>query len=292
MRRRAAIAVVVAAILGGAVLLNGAPQNSSGQVLVPQFEDSASGLKHLIETLVDAAKSKDQAALKDLASGLMLPDAGKFFSAAFGPQQGEIYSQAYEKLEPEMPAEIGRDISDFAANKFTSFYVSRFSDACDSRADETEYPVLAGRAHSEALSTVTFYHADLRHTLRYFAYADGAFRYLGNLKAPEAFNTPLELGAQRKVLEAGVHPSLLVRADPPNFGVVARSYVGNSEVVVHTLVLKDGRVGEVHVMKGRCTVAEPVVIAVRKWRYTPTLVDGQPSELDMTITISLGRRWH
>lgn len=291
MRHPMKPAFVGAVIVLCGVSISSGPRSFARQVLQPKYEDSTVGLHHAVEDMLDAARNGDRARLTEITTGLVLADPRQWFSRVFGAAQGEIYSQAYEKLAPNMAAGLARDLSDFAQNKFTSLEVTRFTASCDGRADETEYPVLAGRVQPEALSTVTFHRADLSHSMRYFAFVDGAFRYLGNLNSPEVFTTPVDPASQRYVAGFDEHPALLVKATPPNFPVLARSYVGNSEVVMHALVLKDGTVAEVHPMKGRCTVAEPVALAMRKWRYAPTIIDGHPSEVDMTIRVSLGRHW-
>lgn len=292
MRRQIKLACAAAALLLSALFLSPAtPRSAAQQVLQPKYEDSTAGLKHAVEDMLVAAGNRDQTHLTAITKGFLLPDPRQWFSRVFGAPQGEIYTQAYEKLTPNMPEELARDLSDFALNKFTSVDITRFTESCDGRADETEYPVLAGRIQPEAVSTVTFHRADLSHSMRYFAFVDGAFRYLGNLKSPEVFATPVDPASQRYVAGLDEHPALLVKATPPNFPVLARSYVGNSEVVMHALVLIDGSVAEVHPIKGRCSVAEPVALAMRKWRYAPTVIDGHPSEVDMTIRVSLGRHW-
>ena len=285
------LAFSAALFLSSVWLLSGLPRSAAQQVLQPKYEDSTAGLKHAVEDMLIAASNRDQSQIAADTKSFLLPDPRQRFSRVFGAQQGEIYAQAYEKLTPNMPEELARDLSDFALNKFTSIDVTRFTGSCDGRADETEYPVLAGRVQPEAISTVTFHRADLSHSMRYFAFVDGAFRYLGNLKSPEVLTTPVDPSSQRYVAGLDEHPALLVKATPPNFPVLARSYVGNSEVVMHALVLKDGSVAEVHPIKGRCSVAEPVALAIRKWRYAPTIIDGHSSEVDMTIRVSLGRHW-
>ena len=57
-------------------------------------------------------------------------------------------------------------------------------------------------------------------------------------------------------------------------------------MVVECVIGLDGRMTEVKVVKGYRSLAEAAVNAVRKWRYTPTLLDGAAVPVIMTVTVN------
>jgi protein TonB len=56
-------------------------------------------------------------------------------------------------------------------------------------------------------------------------------------------------------------------------------------VVIHAIIAKDGSIREAHRVEGVGLLAEPALDAVRKWRYSPTLLLGEPVEVDTTISV-------
>jgi TonB family protein len=60
-------------------------------------------------------------------------------------------------------------------------------------------------------------------------------------------------------------------------------------VKLHIVIGPDGAVRDVTVLNGDSTLAAAASEAIREWRYTPTLLDGQPieTEADVTVTFRL-----
>jgi protein TonB len=56
-------------------------------------------------------------------------------------------------------------------------------------------------------------------------------------------------------------------------------------VSLEALVDVKGRVAEVHFLEGNPLFQEAAVEAVRQWLYTPTLLDGVPVALILTVTV-------
>ena len=57
-------------------------------------------------------------------------------------------------------------------------------------------------------------------------------------------------------------------------------------VILECVISPQGRVENVKVLRGLATLDEPAVEAVRQWTYTPTLVDGVPTSVVMTVTVN------
>jgi protein TonB len=69
----------------------------------------------------------------------------------------------------------------------------------------------------------------------------------------------------------------------PALGVQAHIQ-GN--VVLHAIIAMDGRVVELQVISGHPLLVKAAMDAVSQWRYQPTLLNGQPVEVETTITVS------
>ena len=70
----------------------------------------------------------------------------------------------------------------------------------------------------------------------------------------------------------------------------ARAAGREGEVIMDITIGTDGFVTDVKVLNPAPPFVEPAVAAVRQWRYTPTLLNGQPVEVLMTVTIKFALR--
>jgi TonB family protein len=263
---------------------------------LPTYEDSPSGLKHLINDAMKAAKAKDQGQLAALTSSMVMPDPAAWFSRVFGPAIGEVYSESYARNSHTLAEALARSIQDLQTQEFGVFEVTRFTKPCDSKADELEYPLLLSRQEPEPLSEITFQRDSLSRSLRFFVYVDGAFRFAGDLapypKVPKKPNGTQnsESGSDAKSNSAktgaNVQAAHLVKQVPPVYPSQAKRELIQGEVVLHALIGRDGATTVLGVNKGRCVLAQPAIEAVRQWRYTPTMINGSPVEVDTNITVN------
>jgi protein TonB len=79
-------------------------------------------------------------------------------------------------------------------------------------------------------------------------------------------------------------PSKLKHVAPIYPDVAVRGRVEGT-VVLECLVSPQGRVASVKVLQGKPLLETAAVEAVRQWVYTPTLRDGVPVPLIMTVTV-------
>ena len=61
-------------------------------------------------------------------------------------------------------------------------------------------------------------------------------------------------------------------------------------VVVHAVIDRDGNVAQLEPISGPPELINAAVEAARQWRYKPTILNGDPVEVDTTITIVFGGR--
>ena len=75
-------------------------------------------------------------------------------------------------------------------------------------------------------------------------------------------------------------------ADPPVYPALARQARIQGSVVLHAIIDKDGKVAQLEVISGHPLLVQSALDAVKQWRYKPTLLNGDPVEVDTTITVT------
>jgi TonB family protein len=77
----------------------------------------------------------------------------------------------------------------------------------------------------------------------------------------------------------------LVRKVNPEYPKKARKQHVEGTVRLHAIIDKDGSVRDLEVISGDPLLTDAAVKAVRQWRYSPTLLDGQAKEITTTIEV-------
>jgi len=99
---------------------------------------------------------------------------------------------------------------------------------------------------------------------------------------PKPAETVIE---RRKVGGFVREPKLVYRVDPRYPDIAARA--GISGVVILTGVIGvDGRIRELSVVSGNPLLAPAALAAVRQWLYQPTLLNGDPIEVETQIVVT------
>ena len=93
---------------------------------------------------------------------------------------------------------------------------------------------------------------------------------------------------EKKVVRVGgnIHPPALIQRTTPEYPEVALQARLRAMVIVEARVGEDGRVQSVKVLRGQILFDQAAVDAVMKWRYRPLLLNGEPTEFDVTITVN------
>jgi TonB family protein len=60
-------------------------------------------------------------------------------------------------------------------------------------------------------------------------------------------------------------------------------------VKLHVVIAKDGKVQQIQVVSGHPLLVQAAIDAVRQWQYQPTLLNGQPVEVDTQIDVVFSR---
>jgi protein TonB len=86
-------------------------------------------------------------------------------------------------------------------------------------------------------------------------------------------------------MSEGVMAAKLVQRIEPAYPAIARAAHVSGIVHLHAIVGKDGSVRELEAVDGNILLAQAAKAAVQRWRYQPTLLNGEPVEVDTYITV-------
>ena len=110
----------------------------------------------------------------------------------------------------------------------------------------------------------------------------------GSAKAAEAAEGEAKSKAMRIRIGGNVEAAKLITKVQPIYPPSAKAAGSQGSVVLHAIVSKDGRPLQVQVLNGQIDpdLARSAVEAVSQWRYQPTLLNGEPVEVDTTIMVN------
>ncbi|HML16749.1 MAG TPA: energy transducer TonB [Bryobacteraceae bacterium] len=257
-------------------------------VSIPSYPDSAKGLEHFVEDMLKFEMEGNQQEVELYEKSLALPDAEGWFRSVFGDDLGESITHVSAPKRADVQVHTGDMLAEQIAAKRTDIEVVRFDDACNDRATSAEFSFLFLRRRPEHLYDVRFRGSSGASLWAYFAYIDGGFRYIGNMKAMEVelYKSPHSEDSTRRIMKGGNVPApKLIHKEDPDYPLGAKAAGIQGNVVIHAIIAKDGSIRSMELVDGVCDLAQPAMRAVKNWRYSPTTLAGEPIEVDTTITV-------
>jgi len=91
---------------------------------------------------------------------------------------------------------------------------------------------------------------------------------------------------QRVRVSQGVTKGLLISRVEPAYPPLAKQARIQGVVVMTALIDKGGNVQNLQVVSGHPLLAPAAIEAVKQWRYKPFLLNGQPVEVETTVTVN------
>jgi protein TonB len=77
----------------------------------------------------------------------------------------------------------------------------------------------------------------------------------------------------------------LIRQVTPIYPTIAKTAHISGTVTLHAIISKDGSIEQLEYVSGPPLLMRNAMDAVRQWRYNPTLLNGEPVEVDTTISV-------
>jgi protein TonB len=91
---------------------------------------------------------------------------------------------------------------------------------------------------------------------------------------------------KRVRISQGVSTGLLIKKAPPNYPENAREQRIQGSVVLRAIISTEGAVTELTPVSGDPLLTSSAIKAVKKWKYKPYLLNGQPVEVETTVQVN------
>ena len=101
---------------------------------------------------------------------------------------------------------------------------------------------------------------------------------------PKPVNTaPVRIGGN-------VAAANIIQRVEPTYPPIAKTAHVSGTVVLHAIISKDGSIEQLEYQSGPPLLMKAAMDAVKQWRYKPTMLNGEPVDVDTTISVifSLG----
>jgi protein TonB len=94
---------------------------------------------------------------------------------------------------------------------------------------------------------------------------------------------PKPKGPQR--VGGNVMMAMLIRQPMPIYPQIAKTAHISGTVVLHAIIGADGTVQDLQYISGPPLLMRSAMDAVRQWRYRPTMLNGEPTAVDTTVSV-------
>ena len=90
---------------------------------------------------------------------------------------------------------------------------------------------------------------------------------------------------QKPLLVTHIDPAMLVHRVEPMYPILAKQTGRSGRVELRAVIATDGTIQSLQVVSGDPLFYQSAMDAVRQWRYRPTVLNGEPVEIDTFITV-------
>jgi periplasmic protein TonB len=109
---------------------------------------------------------------------------------------------------------------------------------------------------------------------------------LGGIIGGSGSNLPPPPKAPSRIRVGGnVQAASLLHKVDPVYPPIAKTAHISGTVVLHAIIAKDGTIEHLEYMSGPPLLMKAAMDAIGQWRYKPTLLNGEPVEIDTTISV-------
>ena len=95
-----------------------------------------------------------------------------------------------------------------------------------------------------------------------------------------------EAAPQRIRVGGNVQSAMIIRKTPPIYPQLAKSARVQGVVHLAAIIAKDGTIQELHSLGGPALLIQAAMDAVKTWVYRPTLLNGEPVQVETTIDVN------
>jgi protein TonB len=87
-------------------------------------------------------------------------------------------------------------------------------------------------------------------------------------------------------ISAGVAGGLLIQKTAPTYPQIAREARVSGTVVIQATISKTGAIQNLRAVSGPTMLRQPAMDAVKTWRYKPYMLDGEPVDVETTVSVN------
>jgi periplasmic protein TonB len=120
--------------------------------------------------------------------------------------------------------------------------------------------------------------------------AGGTGDVLGGIGTGAAPPPPPAAAPARIKVGGDVQAASPLKQVTPAYPNIAKTAHVSGTVTLHAIISKDGSIEKLEYVSGPALLMTSAITAVREWKYKPTMLNGQPVEVDTTVQVvfSLG----
>jgi TonB family protein len=230
------------------------------------YPNNAEGLGQLLDDMLLAAKKEDSSRLQSLIHDTEIPNYQSWFTSNFGQETGESWAEPYgrwlekhEKEFQELLVKLAHMDGEFAIEKIDTAKI--LYGPLDRYIARWKRPLVP--KDEELVNIGDFF------------FVEGQFRW----------NSNMEYFPFQKPKTGSIVMAKLVKRVSPKYPEEARQKAIQGTVVLNVVLLKDGSVIVQSVAEGDPILSPAAVEAVRQWRYEPTVLNGQPIDMETKISV-------
>jgi protein TonB len=121
-------------------------------------------------------------------------------------------------------------------------------------------------------------------------YVPGAVEIAGGgrtqlLVEPPHSTQPVQQEKRLVKVSEGILEAQLISRIEPHYPALALQTRTEGTVRLHAIISRDGRITSLDVLSGHPFLVKAALDAVRQWRYRPTMLNGEPVEVETSITV-------
>lgn len=107
-----------------------------------------------------------------------------------------------------------------------------------------------------------------------------------DIKMVQQGPAPSPANAGRVKVSGGVIQGMAISQPQPVYPPIAKAAHVQGVVVLHAIISKQGTIESLNVLSGPAMLQGAAVDAVSKWRFTPYMMNGEPTEVESTINVN------
>jgi TonB family protein len=261
------------------------------------YREGKDGFQQFMTDLVNMRKSGETESFQALLQDAVLPNAGAWFTEAFGAFLGGAIARGYATRSGDVGPFLVRALDEAEKLNLREFEV------VERKGIQLELggkPPSIGGVSLQAARPLALYGArffsDRKKKkdgdwlgLWYFVHVNGAYRFVGLLEAgcerAVGQATPSPAGQARMRVGGNVQQARLLRLSRPAYPPLARQARIQGTVRLQAIIDKRGCVANLEVLEGHPLLVQTALEAVREWMYSPTFLENEPVEVVTTIDV-------